>query len=78
MKRISDKIQAPFTRLKGFDPHLLARKVGSGEVGIMIGWTWPDKVKKETGNAIYWNSKEDAIADLEAVIAYFKSDEDED
>ena len=75
MKRISSRIQAPFTRLKGLDPHLLARKTGSGEVGILIGWTIPGK-KKETGNAIYWNSKEDALADLRAVIAYFESDED--
>ena len=62
MKKISDRIQ-------GGD--LLARKVGSGEVGILRG------VEKDTDNAHYWNSKEEAIEDLRAVIAYFESDEDE-
>ena len=62
MKKISDRIQGG---------ELLARKVGSGEVGII----------KVTGTlttfGYYWNSKKDAIEDLKAVIAYFESNEDE-
>jgi len=60
MKRIS-KVQSG---------EFLARKVGSGEVGILRA------SGKRTMTAIYWNSKEEAIADLEAVIAYFKSEDE--
>jgi len=62
MKKISDRIQ---------EGSLLARKVGSGEVGILRS----HETRAHFGT--YWNSKEDAIEDLRAVIAYFESDEDE-
>ncbi|GAI27249.1 unnamed protein product [marine sediment metagenome] len=62
MKKISEKIQTG---------EFLARKVGSGEVGIVR------TSARIATCGIYWNSKEDAIEDLEAVIAYFESDEDE-
>ena len=67
MKKISDRIQGG---------ELLARKVGSGEVGILRGF---EKAGggKATDNAHYWNSKEEALEDLRAVVAYFESDEDE-
>ena len=58
MKKISDNIQGG---------SLMARIVGSGEVGIL---RTHDKI---ADNATYWNSKEDAISDLQAVIAYFKN-----
>jgi len=73
MKKISHEIQGG---------ELLARKVGSGEVGIMIGYEvripqiLDERVDKKTKHAIYWNCRKSAIADLEAVIAYFKSDEE--
>ncbi len=73
MKRISDKVQRAGP-VRSMDHHLLARKVGSGEVGILIGYDYPEKEgwAKGTTSPIYWNSTEDAVADLEAVIAYFK------
>jgi len=72
MKRISERVQPP-GNVTGRDFHLLARKVGTGEVGILIGYEEGDKKKALAG--IYWKRIEDAVADLEAVIAYFKSDE---
>ena len=62
MKKISEDIQ---------EGDLLARKVGSGEVGILGGRG------KKIVSSIYWNSKEDAIRDLLAIISYLHSDEDE-
>lgn len=61
------------------DHKLLARKVGDGSVGILIGYDYPKPLgwAKGTTSAIYWDSKEDAVADLKAVIDYFESEEDE-
>jgi len=62
MKKISENIQGGV---------LFARKVGSGEVGIVRA------SGKRFMAAIYWNSKQDALDSLEALVHYFKSDEDE-
>ena len=74
MKRISERVQPP-GNVTGRDFHLLARKVGSGEVGILIGYEEGDKKKATAG--VYWNSIEDAVADLKDVIEYFNSEEDQ-
>lgn len=73
MKRISDKVQRAGD-IRSMNHHLLARKLDSGEVGIMIGYDYPGKVgwKKGTTSPIYWNNIEDAIEDLEAVVAYYR------
>ena len=68
MKRISGRVQGG---------ELLARKVGSGEVGILRGFTLIDGTKRGD-NALYWNSKAEAVEDLKAVVAYFESSEDEE
>jgi len=62
MREISDRVQSG---------NLLARKVGSGEVGILRA------EGKKIVASFYWNNITDAISDLLDIITYFESQEDE-